>query len=544
MHKIGDTIIAFLPPETIEPEALEQIKNTASIPFLFNHVAVMPDTHFGKGSTVGTVLPTKGAIIPAAVGVDIGCGMIAVETTLDEKDISPEQLHEIRLGLERRIPMSAGKFNTKITLSAEDRIVELSSMPGVAMADAISKNWHHQLGTLGGGNHFIELCTSSTGKLWATLHSGSRGVGNQIGNMYIKKAQELCDKYFITLPDRDLAYLVEGTEEFDNYIRDMQWAQHFALLNREEMLDRFMMELSTVVFKDHTRGKELEKKRINCHHNFTKIEHHCVTCIDNQRNDNQKPLPPLADFGLSKVQDFLAGCQFLYHSCGGLLLKGANDDLISSALPTDVLEQMKKYLLAHSQELLKGYNHFVSSDLSLCVCQNHTVAKQNNDENKSDLNSAHHLEDEKSFDKLDKLLIGLVLRIFPYKLSIAHSHLHKNTNVWITRKGAIKAGIDDWGMIPGSMGTRSYIVRGKGNVASFCSAPHGAGRRMSRKKASQTFTMEDFDKAMIGIEHRRSDVLLDELPLAYKDVDLVIEQSKELIQVEHVLKQIMNVKGD
>jgi tRNA-splicing ligase RtcB (3'-phosphate/5'-hydroxy nucleic acid ligase) len=221
MKKIGDSIVAFLPLESIEAAALQQIKNTASMAFLYRHVAVMPDTHYGKGSTVGTVLPTKGAIIPAAVGVDIGCGMIAVLTNIAAHDILPK-LNELRLGIERRIPMSAGKFNNKITLSAKDRIAKLEETPGAAMADELSKNWRYQLGTLGGGNHFIELCLDEDRAVWATLHSGSRGVGNRIGTSYIKKAQELCEKQSIQLPDRDLAYLVEGTSQFDNYIRDMQ----------------------------------------------------------------------------------------------------------------------------------------------------------------------------------------------------------------------------------------------------------------------------------------------------------------------------------
>lgn len=395
MYKVenNEKIITFVPVDELEKEALEQIRNTASMPFVFHHVAVMPDAHFGRGSTVGTVLPTKGAIIPAAVGVDIGCGMIAVETNIKYEDVK-DKLHDIRIGIERRIPMSAGKFNHKITLSAQKRIIELSLMDGVAMANTLSKNWPEQLGTLGGGNHFVELCLDTENKVWATLHSGSRGVGNQIGNFYIKRAQELCESMFIKLPDPDLAYLAEETEDFNNYIRDMKWAQHFALLNREEMMDRFMAELASVVLGDHTKGSELEVKRINCHHNFTQIEHH-----------------------LGK-------------------------------------------------------------------------------------------------------------------------------DVWVTRKGAIKASEDCCGMIPGSMGTKSYIVKGKGNIMSFKSAPHGAGRRMSRKAAEKVFTMKDFDEAMAGIEHRRADNLVDEIPGAYKDIDQVMENAKDLVEITATLKQILNCKGD
>jgi len=394
MHKITDKIISFIPEADIEAEALQQIKNTASVPFLFKHVAVMPDTHYGKGSTVGTVLPTKGAIIPAAVGVDIGCGMIAVKTNLKKEQLG--DLSALLHSIERSIPMSAGKFNNKVTESAQKRIEELEKLAGDLDMDKKfgTNNWRHQIGTLGGGNHFIEICEDENGTIWATLHSGSRGIGNKICNYYIGKAQELCDSMFIQLPDRDLAYLPENTELFNDYICDLRWAQKFALLNREEMMDRVLKDISFAVFKEDGHQKEFEVERINCHHNFTQIEEHF------------------------------------------------------------------------------------------------------------------------------------------------------KENVWITRKGAIQAKEGMKGMIPGSMGTRSYIVSGLENKMSFHSAPHGAGRRMSRAKAKGAFTMEDFDKAMIGIEHRRSEILIDELPLAYKDIDEVMENAKELVKVEHTLKQILNCKGD
>lgn len=393
MYNIGEKIITFLPPETIEPEALEQIKNTSSVPFLFHHVAVMPDTHYGKGSTVGTVLATKGAIIPAAVGVDIGCGMIAVKTNLTLEQLG--DLSKLRASIERSIPMSAGKFNNKITESAQKRIDELETLAGFDMDKKFgTNNWRNQLGTLGGGNHFIEVCLDTENIIWVTLHSGSRGIGNKIGCYYIEKAQELCESMFIELPDRDLAYLPEGSELFNDYIRDMRWAQKFALLNRDEMMDRVLKDISYQVFKENGHQKDFELERINSHHNFTQLE-----------------------------------------------------------------------------------NHF-------------------------------------------------------------------GNNVWTTRKGAVKAGIGDKSMIPGSMGTKSYIVSGKGNPMSFNSAPHGAGRRMSRTKARANFTMKDFDKAMIGIEHRRTEVLLDEIPAAYKDIDEVMENAKDLVNIEATLKQVLNVKGD
>lgn len=384
-----DKIKTFIPWGEIEPEAQEQIKNTASMPFIFRHIAVMPDCHYGKGSTVGTVLATQGAIIPAAVGVDIGCGMIAVRTNLKAEQLG--DLAKLRTSIERSVPMSAGRFNNKITDSAQKRIDELEAMPHT---DKVTGNWHQQLGTLGGGNHFIEICLDETGIVWVTLHSGSRGVGNKVGNSYIKIAQDLCERFFITLPDKDLAYLPESVFYFEDYMKDLHWSQHFAMLNRDEMMDRVLKDVSYAVYNENGHQTEFEIERINCHHNFTKVEEHM----------------------------------------GG--------------------------------------------------------------------------------------------------------------KAWITRKGAIEASTGKLAMIPGSMGTCSYIVSGLGNDLSFCSAPHGAGRRMSRKKASNTFNMADLEKAMEGIEYRKSEVLIDEIPGAYKDINKTIEYSKDLVKVEYKLKQILNCKGD
>jgi tRNA-splicing ligase RtcB len=266
MFQLDHKAVLFLPPDKIEQEALKQIQNTASMPFVFKHVAVMPDCHYGKGATVGTVLATKGAIIPAAVGVDIGCGMVAVKTPLRRGEISDP--HAIRSGIERRIPMSAGNNNRKLTETSASRVRELERL---ATKDygAIDASWKLQLGTLGGGNHFIELATDEAGAVWATLHSGSRGIGNKIGNLHIRRAQKLADTYHIRLPDRDLAYLTEGTPQFDEYIADLRWAQEFARLNREEMMDRVLLELSYTIRGSATHAAELEVQRINCHHNFT-----------------------------------------------------------------------------------------------------------------------------------------------------------------------------------------------------------------------------------------------------------------------------------
>jgi tRNA-splicing ligase RtcB len=359
--------------------------------FIFKHVAVMPDCHFGRGATVGTVLATQGAIIPAAVGVDIGCGMVAVRTPLGRGDIADPV--RIREDIERRVPMSAGHNSRQLSETAAARVAQLEA---AARKDycSIDPSWKLALGTLGGGNHFIELATDEGGAVWVTLHSGSRGIGNKIGNLHIRKAQQRAATNGISLPDRDLAYLTENTAEFDDYVADLGWAQEFARLNRDEMMDRVMMVVSHAVYATRDRTQELEVQRINCHHNFSQIERH---------------------FG----QD-----------------------------------------------------------------------------------------------------------------------------VWITRKGAIQAKRGMWAMIPGSMGTRSYIVTGLENPMAFHSAPHGAGRRYSRTAARKLFTMKDLESAMSGIEFRHSHALLDEIPSAYKDIDEVIENAKSLIEVKHTLRQFINIKGD
>jgi len=271
MYRLNKNAVLFAPPDTIERAALEQITNTASMPFVFKHVAVMPDCHYGKGATVGTVLATEGAIIPAAVGVDIGCGMIAVKTPLHREDVNDPAA--IRAGIERRIPMSAGRNNKALTDSARMRISDLERL-AARDYNQIDSSWRLALGTLGGGNHFIELATDERGFVWATLHSGSRGIGNKIGNLYIKRAQEIARRAGTPLPDRDLAYLTEGTREFDDYIRDLRWAQQFARLNRDEMMDRVLTELSRAVYGDSDHIAALEEQRINCHHNFTQLEEH------------------------------------------------------------------------------------------------------------------------------------------------------------------------------------------------------------------------------------------------------------------------------
>ncbi len=392
MYQVGKKIVTFLPPETIEPQALEQLNNISELPFLFKHVAVMPDCHLGKGATVGSVVATKGAIVPTCVGVDIGCGMIAVKTKFKRTDL-PTDLSKIRIGIERRVPLSAGAFNQKITETAQKRIDYLKSKAEVNYSE-IDARWEYALGTLGSGNHFIEITVDEKENVWAFLHSGSRGIGNKIACKHIKIAQDLMETWHINLKDKDLAYLPEGTKEFENYIRDMNWAQEFALLNREEMMDRVLTELSYSMFGEDGHQKDFELERINCHHNFTQME-----------------------------------------------------------------------------------NHF-------------------------------------------------------------------GANIWLTRKGSILASEGTPGLIPGSMGTKSYVVEGRGNKMSFNSAPHGAGRNFSRSEARRRFTMADLEKAMEGKEWRKTDAFIDELPGAYKDIDLVMKNAEDLVSIKHVLNQVINVKGD
>jgi tRNA-splicing ligase RtcB (3'-phosphate/5'-hydroxy nucleic acid ligase) len=391
MERLNEKIVTFLDPETIEPAAKQQLLNMAELPFVFKHIAVMPDCHLGKGATVGSVIATKGAVIPAAVGVDIGCGMIAVKTKFFAKDL-PDSLEKTRTGIERRIPLGAGAFNKKLTTTAQKRVAQLK----VVGRDyqAVDRRWTEALGSLGSGNHFIEISLDDSDQVWVVLHSGSRGIGNKLAMKHIKTAQKLMDQNMVQLKDRDLAYLAEGQKEFSDYITDLLWAQDFALLNREEMMDRVMTELSYLFYKENGHQAAIELERINCHHNFTQRE-----------------------------------------------------------------------------------NHF-------------------------------------------------------------------GQNVWVTRKGAIQMKQGQRGVIPGSMGTRSYVVSGLENQMAYHSAPHGAGRRFSRGEARRRFTMDDFRKAMAGIECRHSAKLIDELPMAYKDIDEVMENSKDLVKIDHTLKQLVNVKGD
>jgi len=379
----------------IEDEALQQAKNLARLPFIAgNGVALMPDVHAGKGSTIGSVIATDKAIIPAAVGVDIGCGMNAVRLSLKATDL-PDSLAAIRGQIERDVPLGAG--------GANDPARPLNSPAQVDMWCALHRieqkhpaligrndKARTQLGSLGSGNHFIELCLDENQDVWIMLHSGSRGIGNMIGSYFIEKAKRRMEQYFIHLPDGDLAYLPEDTDDFNDYVEAVKWAQDYALENRRVMMDVVIAALRRHIPKEFT----ITQEAINCHHNYVEKE-----------------------------------------------------------------------------------NHF-------------------------------------------------------------------GRNLWVTRKGAIRAREGDLGIIPGSMGQRSYIVRGKGNHEAYCSCSHGAGRAMSRSAARKKFTIRDLVEQTKGVECRKDDAVLDEIPSAYKNIDEVMANQQDLVEVLHVLKQVLCVKGN
>ena len=372
----------------VDERTLDEAARAASLPCVPSHVALMPDAHTGFGPPIGTVLPTEGAIIPYAIGVDIGCGMIATETDLVAADL-PDSLRRLMPLVEQRIPAGMGKrFSGTPRPDALDALDGLGA-PGTQLTDKQTETAATQFGTLGSGNHFVEVCLDEADRVWLVLHSGSRGIGNQLAQRAVTEAKGLMKRWFVDLPDPDLAYLVQGTPEFEQYVADMLWAQRYAFGSRQAMMSEAERSLFEVV------GRGAVRRTINCHHNFAQKERH-----------------------------------------------GGRD-------------------------------------------------------------------------------------------------------LWITRKGAIKAGVGDLGVIPGSMGTRSYIVEGLGNPASYSSCSHGAGRRLSRKQARQQLTVESFREAMGDREwlSGQAEALLDEHPSSYKDIDTVMSDQVDLVRPLHVLRQVFNYKG-
>ena len=382
----------------VEDQAREQLINTSKMPFIYKWMAVMPDVHLGMGATIGSVIPTKEAIIPAAVGVDIGCGMMAVQTTLNANDL-PDNLLGLRTELEKAIPHGRtprGRRDKGSWTNPDDTVLNgwgtlADDFNYLCQKHPRLKNTNNlkHLGTLGTGNHFVEVCLDETNQVWIMLHSGSRGVGNAIGRYFIELAREDMRKWFINLPDKDLAYFAEGTEHFDDYWFAVGWAQRFAFKNREIMMENAIKALRQII----TKPFDAKVKAVNCHHNYVEKEEH---------------------YGES---------------------------------------------------------------------------------------------------------------------------------VFVTRKGAVRARIGEYGIIPGSMGAKSFIIRGKGNEESFCSCSHGAGRVMSRTQAKKQFTVADQIAQTEGVECRKDADVIDEIPAAYKNIDDVMHAQRDLVEVVHTLRQVVCVKG-
>jgi len=395
----GVPIKAWTRGVPVEPKALEQLANAARLPVVFKHVAAMPDVHVGIGATVGSVIPTLKAIIPAAVGVDIGCGMMACKTTLTAQDL-PDNLGPLRSAIERAVPHGSTPKHRGRDMGSWENPPDLVDQAWAGLKDEFDElcelhprlkntNNRKHLGTLGGGNHFIEVCLDEAGSVWFMLHSGSRGVGNAIGTHFIELAKKDAEQHQRNLPDKDLAYFEEGAQYFGDYVRGVGWAQRFAAKNREVMMANLLATVRTVI----TKPFEAHVEAVNCHHNYVSRERH---------------------FG---------------------------------------------------------------------------------------------------------------------------------ENVFVTRKGAVSARRGELGIIPGSMGARSFIVRGLGNPESFDSCSHGAGRVMSRTQAKKMFTLADQARATEGVECRKDEAVIDEIPMAYKDIDSVMAAQADLVEVVYVLKQVVCVKG-
>jgi tRNA-splicing ligase RtcB len=380
--------------DDLESSARAQLVNLSRLPFIHRHVAAMPDVHGGIGSTIGSVIATNGAIIPAAVGVDIGCGMAAVRTSLVAETLDERSLKKVFDQIGRDVPVGRAQHRDEQVQAdaakpfAPGLAALLERHPGLLKSFGHNSQWVKQMGTLGGGNHFIEVCLDEAGAVWVMLHSGSRGIGNAIGHYFIELARREMERWMIQLPDRDLAYLPEGSVHFDDYVAAFSWAQGYARANRDRMMDLVLAALAR-----HLPPFTVTGEVVNCHHNYVEREHH---------------------FG---------------------------------------------------------------------------------------------------------------------------------SNVWVTRKGAIRAREGDLGIIPGSMGAKSYIVRGRGNPESFCSCAHGAGRRMSRMAAERQFSEADLISQTQGVVCRKDKGVIDEIPGAYKDIDQVMANQADLVEVVHTLKQVVCVKG-
>lgn len=396
----GVPVKAWTKGVKLEDDAKKQLTNVAQLPFVHKWVAAMPDVHWGLGATIGSVIPTKGAIIPAAVGVDIGCGVMAVQTTLNANHL-PDTLRNIRRAIEKAIPHGRTEHGGRRDKGAWGEIprrqlgvwrqLEIGYRAILEKYPKLDRGNHvNHLGTLGTGNHFIEVCLDEADQVWFMLHSGSRGVGNRIGTFFIEMAKGDMRQHIKNLPDKDLAYFEEGSEHFDDYVEAVSWAQEFAMYNRKLMMEQLVDAVSE---SGEVPKFTLTEVAVNCHHNY--------------------------------------------------------------------------------------------------------IAREE----------------------------------------------HYGEEVFVTRKGAVRARLGDWGIIPGSMGARSYIVRGLGNPESFHSCSHGAGRAMSRNEAKRRFTTADHAKATEGIECRKDEDVIDETPMAYKPIEDVMQAQSDLVEIAHTLRQVVCVKG-
>ena len=380
--------------DEVDEQSRRQLANIATMPFIHHHVAAMPDVHLGLGATIGSVIATHKAIIPAAVGVDIGCGMMACRLSITANDLDENALKRVFEQISRDVPVGRGMHNNRRSFESMAQPFAaglkqiLEKHPALEKTICGTTKWIKQLGTLGGGNHFIEVCLDESDQVWVMLHSGSRGIGNAIAEYFIQLARKDMERWMIQLPDRDLAYFPEGSEYFADYVEAVHWAQDYAFANRQAMLDLALKGLAK-----HLPPFTVTTEAVNCHHNYVAMEH------------------------------------------------------------------------------------------------------------------------------------------------------HYGADVWVTRKGAIRARAGDLGIVPGSMGARSFIVRGKGNPESFCSSAHGAGRRMSRTEATKTFSEVDLERQTSGVICRKDKGVIDEIPGAYKDIDVVMENQKDLTEILHTLKQVVCVKG-
>jgi len=380
--------------DDVDDRSMEQLGNIAKLPFIHHHIAAMPDVHLGLGATIGSVIATHKAIIPAAVGVDIGCGMVAARLSITANDLDEKSLKKVFDQITRDVPVGRAQHaDNRVLVDAvqpfEPGLKRLTDRhPELLKSFGKFSKWMNQMGSLGGGNHFIEVCLDEADQVWVMLHSGSRGIGNAIADHFIKLARKDMERWMITLPDRDFAYFPEGTEHFDDYVEAVHWAQEYAMQNRQCMLDLVLSALAR-----HLPAFEVTTEAVNCHHNY-----------------------------------------------------------------------------------------------------------------------------------------------------VAHEH-HYGANVWVTRKGAIRAREGDLGIVPGSMGAKSYIVRGKGNPESFNSSAHGAGRKMSRTAAEKAFTETDLANQTVGVICRKDKGVIDEIPCAYKDIDQVMANQNDLTEILHTLKQVVCVKG-